>query len=49
MNETGFRLSIGSHDKFEDLVADISFNNKLVAYLTQEEGFENMKITEKLL
>lgn len=39
-----FNFSIGSDLDYEDLVADIGFNNQLLALLTQEEGYENMKI-----
>lgn len=29
---------------FEDLIADIGFEENLVALLTQEEGFDNLRI-----
>lgn len=45
MNEKGFRLSVGSDIDFEDLIANISYNNELVAYLIQEKGFENMNVS----
>ena len=44
MIETNFEFSIGSDVDFEDLVADIGFENNLVAMLTQDEGFENLQI-----
>lgn len=44
MVETNFEFSIASDLDFEDLIADIGFDNNLVALLTQEEGFENMRI-----
>jgi phage pi2 protein 07 len=45
MKKTNFEYSIASDVDYEDLIADIGFNNNLVAILSQEEGFENMKIT----
>lgn len=44
MKEINFSFSVGSDDKFEDLVADIGFDTTLVALLTQEEGFDNLRI-----
>ncbi len=44
MNETNFEFSVGSDPEFEDLVADIGFNENLVALLTQEQGFDNLRI-----
>lgn len=44
MKEIEFEFSVGSDLDFEDLIADIGFDNKLVAILTQEEGFENLRI-----
>lgn len=45
MEKTNFNFSVGSDFDYEDLIADIGYDNQLVAILTQEEGFENMKIT----
>ncbi len=42
--ETDFEFSVASDVDYEDLIADIGFDNKLVVLLTQEEGFENMRI-----
>ena len=44
MTETNFEFTIGSDVDFEDLIADIGFENNLVAILTQEEGFQNLRI-----
>ena len=44
MKETDFEFSIASDIDFEDLIADFGFNNQLVGLLTQEEGFENLRI-----
>lgn len=39
-----FRIDIGSDLEYEDLVADIYFEDRFVAMLTQEQGFENLEI-----
>ena len=44
MNEKKLEYSVGSDVDFEDLVADIGFEDKLVALLTQEDGFQNLRI-----
>lgn len=44
MKNINFEFSVGSDVDFEDLVADIGYENNLVALLSQEEGFNNMKI-----
>jgi len=44
MTEIKFEYSVGSDDSFNDLVADIGFDDQLVAMLTQEDGFENLRI-----
>lgn len=44
MKEINFEFSVGSDLDFEDLIADIGFENKLVALLTQEEGLQNLRI-----
>lgn len=44
MKEINFEYSIASDVDFEDLIADIGFGTQLVALLTQEEGFENMRL-----
>ncbi len=44
IKNTKFELSVGGDIDFKDLVADIGFENNLVALLTQEEGFENLRI-----
>ena len=44
MKEIKFDFSIGSDVDYKNLVADIGFDNNLVVLLTQEEGFENMRI-----
>lgn len=44
MKETNFEYSVASDTDYEDLIADIGFENNLVALLTQEDGFENLRI-----
>ena len=44
MKEVNFEFTIGSDVDYEDLIADIGFDNQLVALLTQEAGFENLRI-----
>ena len=44
MTEANFEFTIGSDVEFEELYADIGFDNNLVALLTQEDGFENLRI-----
>jgi len=44
MTELNFEFSVGSDLDYENLIADIGFDNNLVAILTQEEGFQNMRI-----
>ena len=44
MKEFNFEFTIASDVDFEDLIADIGFETTLVAILTQEEGFENLRI-----
>lgn len=42
--EEKFKVRICSDLDYEDLVADIYFEDQIVAMLTQEQGFENLKI-----
>lgn len=44
MKETNFEFSVASDVDFEDLIADIGFDTQLVALLTQENGYENLRI-----
>lgn len=44
MKEKQFKYTISSDDEFEDLIADIGFENNLIALLTQENGFQNLRI-----
>ena len=44
MTEINFEYTVGSDVDFEDLIADIGFEENLVALLTQEEGFQNLRI-----
>jgi len=44
MTEINFEFTIGSDVDFENLIADIGFENNLVALLTQEDGIENLRI-----
>lgn len=44
MKEINFEFTIASDVDFEDLIADIGFGDNLVALLTQEEGFQNLRI-----
>jgi hypothetical protein len=44
MDEINFEFTAGSDTDFENLIADIGFENNLVALLTQEDGFDNLRI-----
>lgn len=44
MISSDFRITVGSDTDHEDLAADITYQNAIVCYLTQEEGYENLKI-----
>jgi hypothetical protein len=44
-SEEKLDYTVGSDVDYEDLLADIGFNNQLVAILSQEEGFDNLRIT----
>jgi hypothetical protein len=44
MTELNFEFTVTSDVDFEDLIADIGFDNHLVVVLTQEEGFQNLRI-----
>jgi len=44
MNETQFEFTVASDTEFDELIADIGFGTNLVALLTQEKGFENLRI-----
>ncbi len=44
MEDVKFEFSVGSDPEFDDLVADIGFEDHLVALLTQEDGFDNLRI-----
>lgn len=44
MREVNFEFNVGSDVDFDDLIADIGFDDKLVAILTQEEGPEKIRI-----
>ncbi len=39
-----FRIDISSDLEYEDLVADVYFDDQIVFVVTQEHGFENMEI-----
>ena len=39
-----FRISVGDDPEHEDLTAEIYYQEKFVAMLTQERGFENIEI-----
>ncbi len=39
-----FNIIISSDDEYEDLCAEIYYEKQFIAILTQEEGFENLKI-----
>ncbi len=40
-----FSIIISSDQEYDDLCAEIYFEKQFVAILTQEKGFENLKIT----
>jgi len=44
MKKNIFEFTVGSDLDYENLIADIGFDNQLVALITQEEGFENLRI-----
>ncbi len=44
MTEINFEFSVASDVDFEDLIADIGFEDNLVALLSQEQGIENLRI-----
>ncbi len=44
MNDNKFRIDIVGDLEYDDLIADIYFDNQFVAMLTQKNGFENMEI-----
>lgn len=44
MKEINFEFSVGSDSNFDNLVADIGFETQLVALLTQEKGYKNLRI-----
>lgn len=44
MSEINFEYTVGSDVDFEELIADIGFDTNLVALLTQENGFDNLRI-----
>ena len=39
-----FRTDIVGDLDYEDLIADIYFNDQILAVLSQEEGFQNLRI-----
>lgn len=42
--ENRFRIDISSDLDYEDLIADIYFKDQILAIVSQEEGFQNMRI-----
>jgi hypothetical protein len=44
MKEINFEFSVASDVDYENLIVDIGFDNKLIALLTQEEGFDKIRI-----
>ena len=44
MENSNFRVDILGDLEYEDLVADIYFNDEPVAMLSQEKGFDNLEI-----
>jgi hypothetical protein len=43
-NWINFEFSIGNDVDFEVLITNVGFDNNLVAILTQEDGFQKMRI-----
>lgn len=41
----GFHVTVGSDCDYEDLIANINYDNEQFALITQEDGFDNLKIT----
>ena len=44
MIKSDFRVDVCSDLEYEDLIADIYFQDKFVAMITQEKGFKNLEI-----
>lgn len=44
MIKKNFRIDIVGDLEYEDLIADIYFDDEIVAMLTQEFGYDNMEI-----
>ena len=44
MNEINFEFTVGSDVDYEELIADVGYENNLVVLLTQEAGFQNLRI-----
>lgn len=44
MIDEKFRIDISSDLDYENLIADIYFENQILAVLTQEEGLHNLRI-----
>ena len=44
MNNKKFRVDIVGDLDYEDLIADIYYENEFVAMLKQEQGFQNLEI-----
>jgi hypothetical protein len=44
MKEINFEFTVGSDTDYEELIADIGYENNLVALLTQEDGLQNLRI-----
>jgi len=44
MTEVNFEFTVASDVDSEDLIADIGFEDNLVALVTQEDGFQNLRI-----
>ncbi|NGX62686.1 MAG: hypothetical protein KR126chlam6_00086 [Candidatus Anoxychlamydiales bacterium] len=40
-----FKIIISSDQEYEELCAEIYFENQFVAIITQEKGFENLQIS----
>ncbi|MDZ4259532.1 MAG: hypothetical protein U0974_12000 [Gemmatimonadales bacterium] len=44
MTTPRFRITVGSEPEYEDLVGDLYFDHRIVCTLTQEDGFDAMRL-----
>ena len=44
MNDSGIEILLSSDSSYEELTAEIFYNDKFIALLNQDDGLENLKI-----